>query len=144
LIGIASGTAVTASFRDLLRRKLVDEEPELVPVLNARAAEWFEAHDGPESALGYARAAGDTDGAARILSSIALKVHQSGRAATLESWLRPFDDDEQLEQYPCRGDQWLPAPTRSAAARKKRNGGSRRPSGASPRGGRVWPRSDRA
>jgi LuxR family maltose regulon positive regulatory protein len=122
-------------FRDLLRRKLVDEEPELVPVLNARAAEWFEAHDGPESALGYARAAGDTDGAARILSSIALKVHQSGRAATLESWLRPFDDDEQLEQYPavaingCRthavrgrpeeAERWLEAAERGVASRRK-------------------------
>ena len=122
-------------FRDLLRRKLVDEEPELVPVLNARAAEWFEAHDGPESALGYARAAGDTDGAARILSSIALKVHQSGRAATLESWLRQFDDDEQLEQYPavaingCRthavrgrpeeAERWLEAAERGVASRRK-------------------------
>jgi LuxR family maltose regulon positive regulatory protein len=104
-------------------------------VLNARAAEWFEAHDGPESALGYARAAGDTDGAARILSSIALKVHQSGRAATLESWLRPFDDDEQLEQYPavaingCRthavrgrpeeAERWLEAAERGVASRRK-------------------------
>jgi len=41
----------------------IENNLELVPVLNARAAEWFEAHDGPESALGYARAAGDTDGA---------------------------------------------------------------------------------
>jgi LuxR family transcriptional regulator, maltose regulon positive regulatory protein len=129
-------------FRDLLRRKLVDEEPELVPVLNARAAEWFEAHDGPESALGYARAAGDNDGAARILSSIALKVHQSGRAATLESWLRPFDDDEQLERYPavaingCRthavrgrpeeAERWLEAAERGVASRRK-GGASVRP-----------------
>jgi LuxR family maltose regulon positive regulatory protein len=122
-------------FRDLLRRKLADEEPELIPVLNARAAEWFEAQAGPESALGYARAAGDTDGAARILSSIALKVHQSGRAATLESWLRPFDDDGQLERYPavavngCRthavrgrpeeAERWLEAAERGVASRRK-------------------------
>jgi LuxR family maltose regulon positive regulatory protein len=122
-------------FRDLLRRKLADEEPELIPVLNARAAEWFEAQAVPESALGYARAAGDTDGAARILSSIALKVHQSGRAATLESWLRPFDDDGQLERYPavavngCRthavrgrpeeAERWLEAAERGVASRRK-------------------------
>ena len=122
-------------FRELLRRKLADEEPELVRVLNARAAEWFEARGDPESALGYAHAAGDNDRAARILSSIALQVHSSGRAATLESWLRPFDDDERLEQYPavavtgCRthavrgrpeeAERWLEAAERGAASRRK-------------------------
>jgi LuxR family maltose regulon positive regulatory protein len=122
-------------FRELLRRKLADEEPDLVPALNRRAAEWFEARGDLESALGYAHAAGDSDRAARILSSIALKVHQSGRAATLESWLRPFDDDERLEQYPavaihgCRtyavrgrpeeAERWLEAAERGAASRRK-------------------------
>jgi LuxR family maltose regulon positive regulatory protein len=122
-------------FRELLRRKLADEEPDLVPALNRRAAEWFEAQGDPESALGYAHAAGDSDRAARILSSIALKVHQTGRAATLESWLRPFDDDERLEQYPavaihgCRthavrgrpeeAERWLEAAERGAASRRK-------------------------
>jgi LuxR family maltose regulon positive regulatory protein len=122
-------------FRELLQRKLADEEPELVRVLNARAADWVEAQGDPESALGYAHAAGDSDGAARILSSIALKVHQSGRATTLESWLRPFDDDDQLEQYPavaitgCRthavrgrpeeAERWLEAAERGAASRRK-------------------------
>lgn len=121
-------------FRDLQRRKLVDEEPDLVSVLNARAAEWFEAKGVPESALGYAHAAGDRDRAARILSAIALEVHTSGRAATLESWLRPFDD-EQLEQYPavaihgCRthafrgrqeeAERWLGAAERGVASRAK-------------------------
>jgi LuxR family transcriptional regulator, maltose regulon positive regulatory protein len=121
--------------RDLLRRKLADEEPQLVPVLNARAAEWFEEHDGQESALGYAHAAGDRDRAARILSSIALKAQTSGRAATLESWLRPFDDDDRLEQYPavaihgCRthafrgrpeeAERWLEAAERGAVSRRK-------------------------
>jgi LuxR family transcriptional regulator, maltose regulon positive regulatory protein len=122
-------------FRELQRRKLADEEPDLVRVLNARAAEWFEAQGDPESALGHAHAAGDSDRAARILSSIALKVHTSGRAATLESWLHPFDDDEQLEHYPavaitgCRthavrgrpeeAERWLEAAERGAASRRK-------------------------
>jgi LuxR family transcriptional regulator, maltose regulon positive regulatory protein len=121
-------------FRDLQRRKLADQEPDLVPGLNARAAEWFEAQAVPESALGYAHAAGDRDRAARILSAIALEVHTSGRAATLESWLRPFDDG-QLDQYPavaihgCRthafrgreeeAERWLGAAERGVASRAK-------------------------
>jgi LuxR family transcriptional regulator, maltose regulon positive regulatory protein len=122
-------------FRDLLRRKLADDEPELISALNARAAAWFEEHDRPESALGYAHAAGDPDRAARILSSIALKAQTSGRAATLESWLRPFDDDDRLERYPavaihgCRthafrgrpkeAERWLKAAERGAVSRRK-------------------------
>jgi LuxR family maltose regulon positive regulatory protein len=122
-------------FRDLLRRKLADEEPELVPVLNQRAAQWYEAQGDPESALGHAHAAGDSDGAARILGAIALRVHHSGRVATVERWLRPFDNDERLEKYPevaingCRihavrgrpeeAERWLGAAERGAASRKR-------------------------
>jgi LuxR family maltose regulon positive regulatory protein len=95
-------------FRDLLQRKLADEEPALVPALNARAAEWFEEHDGPESALGYAHAAGDRDRAARILSSIALKAQTSGRAATLESWLRPVRRRRSARALPRGCDPRLP------------------------------------
>ena len=122
-------------FRDLLRRELAEVEPDLVSVLNRRAAEWYEAHDYPEAALGHAHAAGDSDGAARIFSSIALKVHHSGRAALLETWLRPFDDDDRLERYPgvavngcwihaVRGrpqdaERWLAAAERGAVAHRR-------------------------
>jgi LuxR family transcriptional regulator, maltose regulon positive regulatory protein len=122
-------------FRDLLRRELADVEPDLIAVLNQRAADWYEAHDDPEAALGHAHGAGDSDEAARILSSIALKVHHSGRAALLETWLGPFDDDERLERYPAvavngsrihavRGrpeeaERWLAAAERAAAGHGK-------------------------
>jgi LuxR family transcriptional regulator, maltose regulon positive regulatory protein len=122
-------------FRDLLRRELADVEPDLVRVLNQRAAKWYEAHDDPEAALGHAHAAGDSDEAARILSSIALKVHHSGRASLLETWLGPFDDDDRLERYPAvavngsrihavRGrpeeaERWLAAAERAAAGHRK-------------------------
>ncbi|HEX6680827.1 MAG TPA: LuxR C-terminal-related transcriptional regulator [Gaiellaceae bacterium] len=122
-------------FRSLFQRELTVEEPALIPILNKRAAEWYEAHGDPESALVHAHAAGDRDAAARILSSIAPKVHHSGRAALLETWLRPFDEDGGLERYPAvavngcrihavRGDpeeaeRWLAAAERGAAAHKK-------------------------
>jgi LuxR family maltose regulon positive regulatory protein len=122
-------------FRDLLRRELDEKEPELVPVLNARAAEWYEAQGDLESALVHAHAASDTDGAARILSSIALEIQSSGRVAMLESWLERFDDDARLERYPavaihgCRtyalrgraldAERWLKAAERAAASRRK-------------------------
>ena len=122
-------------FRDFLRRELEDEEPELVADLNRRAAAWYEAHGDPESALAHAYVGGDSDGAARLLSSIALDVHHAGRVATLERWLKRFDDDERLEQYPAvavhgsrvhalRGrpeeaERWLGAAERGSVANKR-------------------------
>jgi len=122
-------------FRHLLQRELAEQEPELVPVLHRRAAAWFEAHLDPESALDHAHAAGDIDDAARILSSIAQQVHDSGRAAVVEGWLDLFDVDERLDRHPAvavqgssilaaRGraeeaDRWLHAAERGVASRRR-------------------------
>ena len=63
-------------FRELLQQELQEHEPELVPVLNQRAADWFEAQGDPEATLGYSHAAGNEESAARILSSIAMPSRQ--------------------------------------------------------------------
>jgi LuxR family transcriptional regulator, maltose regulon positive regulatory protein len=86
-------------FRDLLRQELEDREPDLVPVLNQRAADWFEAQGDDEATLDYSHAAGNENSAARILSSIAMPVSASGRVASVESWLDRFDDDA-LQRHP--------------------------------------------
>jgi len=122
-------------FRDLLQRELAEHEPDLVPLLHRRAAAWYEAHLDPESALFHAHAAGDIDDAARILSSIAQQVHDSGRAAVVEGWLDLFDVDERLDRHPAvavqgssilaaRGhaeeaDRWLHAAERGLASRRR-------------------------
>ena len=122
-------------FRDLLQRELEQNEPDLMPVLHRRAEKWYEARGDPESALHHAHAAGDIDDEARILSSIALQVHDSGRAAVVEGWLDLFDVDERLDRHPAvaiqgsrihaaRGhaveaDRWLHAAERGVAARRK-------------------------
>jgi LuxR family transcriptional regulator, maltose regulon positive regulatory protein len=110
-------------FREALHRELAEREPELVPVLHSRAADWFEAHGDPESALEHARAAGDVRRAARLITAIALPTYHGGRVATVERWLAPFDDEVLLKRYPavalagawihtCRGrsadaERWL-------------------------------------
>jgi LuxR family maltose regulon positive regulatory protein len=115
-------------FRDLLQRELVEHEPELVPVLHGRAADWFEEHGDYESALEHASAAGDLDRAARLLTTLALPLYYSGRLTTLEGWLARFERAGLLERYPaiavqgCRihalrgrsddAERWLGAATR--------------------------------
>src|SRR5262245_7750416 len=85
-------------FRDLLQRELVEVEPEVVPVLHRRAADWYEAHDDLESALEHADAGGDLDRVAEIITGIALSLYFAGRVAAVEAWLRRFDF-ARLERY---------------------------------------------
>ncbi len=122
-------------FRDVLQRELAEQEPDLVPILHRRAAAWYEAHLDPESALFHAHAAGDIDDAARILSSIALQLHNSGRVSIVEGWLDLFDVDERLDRHPAvaiqgssihaahgraeDADRWLHAAERGVASRRK-------------------------
>ena len=87
-------------FRDLLQRELCEREPQLVAILHKRAADWYEAHDEPESALDHAFNGSDVDRAAAILTEVAVPMYCSGRVATLERWLARFDTPERLERYP--------------------------------------------
>jgi LuxR family maltose regulon positive regulatory protein len=86
--------------RQLLRRELVEQEPQLVPVLHRRAADWFEAHGDREAELEHAYAGGDTDRAAAILSAIAMSLYGSGRVTTLERWFRRFEQRDLLDRFP--------------------------------------------
>jgi len=87
-------------FRDLLRRELAEREPQLLGVLNSRAADWYERHGDPESALEHALAAGDLDRVAAIVTKIALPAYYGGRITSVERWLSHFDDPALLERYP--------------------------------------------
>jgi LuxR family maltose regulon positive regulatory protein len=87
--------------RDLLSRELGETEPALVATLHRRAADWFEAHRDPESALAHAEGCGDVDRMARIVAAIALPTYHRGRIAEVEGWLERFDDETQLERYPA-------------------------------------------
>jgi LuxR family maltose regulon positive regulatory protein len=86
-------------FRDVLLHELRDTEPELVPILNRRAADWYEGRGELEAALEHARAGGDMDRVARIVTTIALPVYCSGRVVSAERWLGWFDAAAR-ERYP--------------------------------------------
>jgi LuxR family transcriptional regulator, maltose regulon positive regulatory protein len=88
-------------FHDLLSRELNETEPELVPQLHRRAADWYEENGDPESALEHADASGDKDRVALLVAALALPVYESGRIKTVEGWLDHFDDEAELEQYPA-------------------------------------------
>ena len=85
-------------FRDLLRAELVRADPELVPQLLARAADWCDANGQPESAIAYAQEGGDVDRVALLVGQWAPPVYQSGRVATAERWLDWVEENGALER----------------------------------------------
>ena len=86
-------------FRDALRSELLRREPASVPGLHRRAADWLEANGEISAAVEHALAAGDVDHAARLISTIALRLERTGRGATVRRWLDALGP-EPLERLP--------------------------------------------
>jgi LuxR family maltose regulon positive regulatory protein len=75
-------------FADLLRARLRRTDPDRVPVLHHAAASWSERHDLPDDAIRHALAAGDADGAARIVEEhLEEQLWRRNEGATLARWL---------------------------------------------------------
>jgi LuxR family transcriptional regulator, maltose regulon positive regulatory protein len=75
-------------FADLLRARLQEEQPGLLPRLHGNAAAWYEEHEMAGDAIGHAAAAGETVWAARIIEQHFDRVYNiRGEAATIHRWL---------------------------------------------------------
>ncbi len=90
-------------FEELLRHELAQRHRDEIESLNRRAADWYEAHGDPESALEQAAESGDMDRVARIFTSVALPTYHTGRLTAMEGWLDHFPDAAQLAEYPAVG-----------------------------------------
>jgi LuxR family maltose regulon positive regulatory protein len=86
-------------FRDLLRHDLELHDAESIPLLHARAAAWYEAHDDHASAVPHLIAAGELDSALELVAPLILPACESGRIDEAEQWLARFDE-QQLEHHP--------------------------------------------
>ena len=88
-------------FRDMLLAELHRQEPDLMPVLQRRAAQWYERNREPEEALEYWMKAGEVDSAARLVGALVFLAYQRGRVATVERWLGWLEDRAAMESYPA-------------------------------------------
>jgi LuxR family transcriptional regulator, maltose regulon positive regulatory protein len=123
-------------FRDMLRAELRRVEPELMPVLQRRAAQWYERNQAPGEALEYRMKAGDVDDTARLATALAFATYQRGRAATAERWLGWLEDHGALEKHPAAAvlAAMLPAMTGKPADAERRAGIAEHGAGAAERG----------
>jgi LuxR family transcriptional regulator, maltose regulon positive regulatory protein len=87
-------------FRDMLLAEVKSRQPDLIPVLQRRAANWCLLNDLHEEALDYFMAAGDVTGMAGLAEKLWLPTYWLGRRATVQRWLRWLDEQGGMERYP--------------------------------------------
>ena len=87
-------------FRDMLLAELGRLEPGLMPVLRRRAAGWCLDNGLPEEALEYCMAAGDVDGAARLVGQLVVLAYRQGRVTTIQRWFGWLEDRGGIGGHP--------------------------------------------
>jgi LuxR family maltose regulon positive regulatory protein len=87
-------------FRDMLLAELDRREPGLIPVLRRRAARWCLDNSMPEAALEYCMAAGDVDGAARLVGQLVVPAYRQGRITTIQQWFGWLEERDGIGRHP--------------------------------------------
>ncbi len=80
-------------FADVLRSHLLEEAPDQVPVLHARACDWFEQSGAAADAIQHALAGGDHARAAGLVELALPRLQRDRQEATLRRWLELLPDE---------------------------------------------------
>ncbi len=80
-------------FADVLRARLLAEQPDQVPLLHQRASQWYEAHDLTEEAVVHALAGQDLDRAAHLMELAVPMVRRHRQEAVMHGWLHALPED---------------------------------------------------
>ncbi len=80
-------------FADVLRARLQDEQPSLVPQLHRRASDWYEQNGERAVAIDHALAGEDFDRAADLVELAMPVMRRDRREATARRWLEMLPDD---------------------------------------------------
>ncbi|WP_326494043.1 LuxR C-terminal-related transcriptional regulator [Arthrobacter sp. MMS18-M83] len=80
-------------FADVLRGRLLSEQPEQIPLLHQRASGWYERHEMAGDAVRHALAALDFDGAVRLMELALPAIRRNRQDAMLFAWLKALPDD---------------------------------------------------
>ncbi len=92
-------------FADVLRARLLDEQPDRVPELHRRASEWYEQNGDRSEAIRHALAGGDFERAADLVELAIPATAPERQEATLRRWLEALPD-EVLRVRPVLSDAY--------------------------------------
>lgn len=80
-------------FADVLRSRILKEQPGRVPALHRLASEWYERNDLPEEAVRHALAAKDFGRAAALMEAALPAMRRNRQDAMLLGWLKSLPDE---------------------------------------------------
>jgi LuxR family maltose regulon positive regulatory protein len=80
-------------FADVLRARLLSEQPDQVPLLHQRASRWYEQHELVEEAVRHALAARDFPRAAHLIELTVPAIRRDRREALMHGWLTSLPAD---------------------------------------------------
>ncbi|GIF01289.1 LuxR C-terminal-related transcriptional regulator [Paractinoplanes rishiriensis] len=79
-------------FADVLRARLLSEQPGEVPQLHRRACDWYAAHDLVADAVRHALAADDVTRAAALMEQAVPELRRTRQDRLLQDWMRALPD----------------------------------------------------
>ena len=88
-----------ALFREFLLGELQRVEPETIPKLHLRAADWYESNGSPRLALEHLLQTDERERCVQLLTSLVLPTYSQGQMATAEHWMTLLGDAS-VEGYP--------------------------------------------
>ncbi len=80
-------------FADVLRTRLLDEQPDQVPELHRRASVWYEGSGDTAEAIRHAMAGGDLERTADLVELAIPATVRNRQEATLRQWLEALPDE---------------------------------------------------
>ena len=86
-------------FREFLLSELGRVEPDVIPKLHLRAADWYEANGSPALAVEHLLHTDERDRCVQLVAALVLPTYQAGQMSTVQRWLAALGD-EAVEQYP--------------------------------------------
>jgi LuxR family maltose regulon positive regulatory protein len=88
-----------ALFREFLLGEQRRAEPDVIPKLHLRAADWYESNGSPAVALDHLLNTSERDRCVQLVTALALPTYQAGQMSTLQRWLGTLGDAA-IEDYP--------------------------------------------
>jgi len=80
-------------FADMLRARLLDEQPDQVHQLHRRASDWYAGNGDQPAAIGHALKSEDFERAADLIEMAAMPAFRARQEATFRRWLEALPED---------------------------------------------------
>ena len=88
-----------ALFREFLLGELRRVEPDVIPKLHLRVADWYEANGTPALAVEHLLHTSERDRCVQLVTTLVLPTYNLGQLSTVERWLSALGDAA-IEAYP--------------------------------------------